>query len=319
MTFADLFCGIGGFRLGLERAGMQCAWACEIDDFCRRVYLKHWPETEPFYDDIRTITNPPTVDLVCGGFPCQPFSVAGKQLGTDDPRNLWPEMLRVIGLVRPSWVLGENVPGIGDYLDTVVSDLEARGFEVVPLEIEAAAVGANHRRARVWIVAYAVGNASSSGLHRINGRGTGAELENRCADVAHASGNGRQSRDGGRPIPDEIGNHQGALRGPLKQSRPCDNCADVPDADSCGQSGNEAQYDTKLSIPTISECGWFAESRLGRGFDGIPSWLDGSWEHGVPRVATGVKDRVNRLKSLGNAVVPQVVEWIGRRIMEATL
>ncbi len=160
----DLFSGIGGFSLGLERAGMQTVAFCEIDAFCRRVLAKHWPTT-PVYDDIRQLTarrlhhdNIPHIDLICGGYPCQPFSIAGRQRGENDPRHLWPEMHRLIREIRPRWVICENVAGHVELgLDTVLADLEHAGYAATPVIIPACAVGAPHRRDRVWIIAHAAG------------------------------------------------------------------------------------------------------------------------------------------------------------------
>jgi DNA (cytosine-5)-methyltransferase 1 len=150
----DLFSGIGGFSLGLERAGMQTVAFCEIDPYCRAVIKKHWPDI-PCHEDVRTI---PDIgcDLICGGFPCQPFSVAGKQRGTADDRHLWPAMLEVIKRERPAWVLGENVAGLIRLgLDGVLSDLETEGYSCRTFAIPACSVGAFHRRERLWIVAHA--------------------------------------------------------------------------------------------------------------------------------------------------------------------
>jgi DNA (cytosine-5)-methyltransferase 1 len=163
MRVLDLFSGIGGFSLGLERAGMRTVAFCEIDPYARKVLAKHWPEV-PIYDDVRTLTAEQlradgiAVDVICGGFPCQPFSSAsaGKRSGTDDDRYLWPEMLRLVADLRPAWVCAENVVGIdGMALEQVVSDLEAEGYEVAPiLEIPACAIGHDHRRNRYWFLGY---------------------------------------------------------------------------------------------------------------------------------------------------------------------
>jgi DNA (cytosine-5)-methyltransferase 1 len=160
----DLFSGIGGFSLGLERAGMKTAAFCEIDPFCRQVLLRHWPHT-PIYKDIRQLTarrldndQVPTIDILCGGYPCQPFSIAGKQRGANDPRHLWPEMYRLIREIRPRWVICENVAGHVELgLDAVLSDLDDAAYTATPFIIPACAVGAPHRRDRVWIVAHAAG------------------------------------------------------------------------------------------------------------------------------------------------------------------
>lgn len=161
MTHASLFSGIGGFDLAAEWAGWTNAFNCEIDPFCRKILKYHFPDAEQ-YGDIRTADFAvwrDRIDVLTGGFPCQPFSLAGKRKGTEDDRYLRPEMLRVIRTVRPRWVVGENVYGIvnwseGMVLDTVCSDLEAAGYEVQPYIISACGVGAPHRRDRCWFVAH---------------------------------------------------------------------------------------------------------------------------------------------------------------------
>jgi len=183
MRHLDLFSGIGGFAYAADQVFENVEHIfCDNDPFCRAVLRKHWPESE-IYEDIRAITdtdikrcldeyaqvNPAErdkaqsepvigVDLVTGGFPCQPFSHAGARRGTSDDRYLWPEMLRVIRLTKPAWVIAENVGGLvtwneGMVLERVCADLEAEGYEVQPLVIPAAAVNAPHRRDRIWFVA----------------------------------------------------------------------------------------------------------------------------------------------------------------------
>jgi len=160
----DLFSGIGGFSLGLERAGMKTAAFCEIDGYCRQVLARHWPGT-PIYGDIRQLNSRrlhhdriPSIDVICGGYPCQPFSIAGKRRGVQDPRHLWPEMYRLIREIRPRWVICENVSGHVELgLDTVFDDLENAGYTATPLIVPACAVGAPHRRDRIWIVAHTTG------------------------------------------------------------------------------------------------------------------------------------------------------------------
>jgi len=149
----DLFSGIGGFSLGLERAGMRTVAFCEIDPFCRKVLKKHWPDV-PIFKDIREVKNV-AADIVVGGYPCQPFSEAGERRGQEDDRHLWPEMLRVIRETRPTWVIAENVVGhVTLGLDKVLHDLEGEGYTTRPVIIPACAVDAPHRRDRVWILAY---------------------------------------------------------------------------------------------------------------------------------------------------------------------
>ena len=158
MRFGSLFAGIGGLDLGLERAGLECVWQVEIEDYCTKVLEKHWPDVTK-YKDVRDVggqTLEP-VDLIAGGFPCQPHSVAGKRRGAADDRNLWPEFIRVIRETKPRYILAENVPGIiTTYLDTVLSDLEREDYTCTTLNIPAIAFGAPHRRERIFIVAYTV-------------------------------------------------------------------------------------------------------------------------------------------------------------------
>lgn len=159
LRVGDLFAGIGGFSLGLERAGMQVVWQVEKDEFCRKVLEKHWPKVKR-YEDIRECGahNLEPVDLICGGFPCQPFSKAGKRRGSEDDRNLWPEMCRVIQELKPTWIIGENVIGFdGLGLDAYIDHLEAIGYDVAPpFEISATAVGLQTMEWHTWIIATAV-------------------------------------------------------------------------------------------------------------------------------------------------------------------
>jgi DNA (cytosine-5)-methyltransferase 1 len=155
-THIDLFSGIGGFALAARWTGFKTVAFCECEPYAKRVLRKHWPDV-PIYDDVRTFPGEryAGATLLTGGFPCQPFSLAGKRAGTDDDRYLWPEMLRVIREARPTWVLGENVPGIVKMaLDEVCVGLEREGYSVQPIGIPACAVGAWHKRQRIWIMAH---------------------------------------------------------------------------------------------------------------------------------------------------------------------
>lgn len=166
MRVLDLFSGIGGFSLGLERAGMKTVAFCEIDPFCRRVLAKHWPDV-PCHEDITKLrgSDVGSVDVVCGGPPCQPISQAsrGRSTGTSDDRWLWPEMGRLIKDLRPSWFILENssrLDGMG--LDQIWSNMEANDYEVQPFEIPAGAVKTDHIRPRCWVVGYTYRNRKSN-------------------------------------------------------------------------------------------------------------------------------------------------------------
>lgn len=159
LTVGSLFSGIGGLDLGLERAGMEVRWQVEIDPYCQRVLAKHWPNVTR-YSDIKNIdwTEVEPIDLVCGGFPCQPVSLAGKRRAQDDPRWLWPEFARCLRVLRPRFALLENVPGILTAgFGSVLADLARLGFDASWTLLPAAAVGAPHLRYRVFLVADSVG------------------------------------------------------------------------------------------------------------------------------------------------------------------
>jgi len=260
----DLFSGIGGFSLGLERAGMETVAFCEVDPFCRKVLAKHWPNVR-IHDDVRTLDGNEfrgTVDVVCGGFPCQPFSLAGKRAGKDDDRHLWPEMLRIIREVQPRYVIGENVAGfVTMELDSCLSDLEAIGYACGAFVIPACAVDAQHRRDRVWILANRDSDSKSSG-------------------TLNAETRGMQAVDGGGRI------HANA-NSASEQGRGLSSGVHAQDADSHSGSDESGRS---------AACKWKPEPGMGRVVNGIPR-------------------RMDRLRSLGNAVVPQVVEQIGLAIM----
>ena len=272
------FSGIGGLDLAAERAGFCTVGQCEWADYPTKILEKHWP-TIPRWRDIRTLTGESfyertglrTVDVISGGFPCQPFSTAGKRRGAEDDRYLWPELLRVIQEIRPAWFVGENVAGIVTMaLDTVLSDLENIGYTAQTFIIPACAVDAPHRRDRCAIVAYCQeqGNGGLSiqpGQARPPGSNTDGSGKN--AAYAKSKGLARGKREG-------------------KSAKPGFEC--------CGENVSNTE---SAELP-----GQRRATRGGRPEPGCGSW----WpvEPGVGRVANGVPNRVDRIKCLGNAVVP---------------
>ena len=229
MQHLDLFSGIGGFALAARWSGFETVAFCEIDQYCQKVLSRHWPQV-PIYSDIKKLTRQGLEsdgifqpDIITGGFPCQPFSVAGKQRGQDDNRHLWPEMLRIISELHPAWVVGENVSGfVCLALDDCISDLECQGYTVQSFVIPACAVNAPHRRDRVWIMANSQGRVREGGSQ---------ESVFRVRDLS-------------------------------------------------AQFGGSSENQRNRFNPT---------------------------EPNVGRVADGIPNRVDRLKGLGNAVVPQLV------------
>lgn len=323
MKVLDLFSGIGGFALGLHRAGFQTSAFCEIEPYCRAVLRKHWPET-PIYDDVRTLTASSLsrdgieVDVICGGFPCQPWSLAGQRKGRDDDRDLWPEMLRIIRDCQPRWVIGENVPGLDDKrfmaLDGVLSDLENAGYQARPFEIPACAVDAPHKRSRLFIVANAkhggrIGQQAGTGRNVADGRQAGRQQD---ACGAGDSGAGALEKS----------ERSGWERG--------DTDREGPGAALSSGKGNGAVVNDQGERRGEGRAG--AEVRSGRdataGTGGAGAWSDYEWlvdpqgkarrvKPGIRLLDVGISRRVDQIRSLGNAVVPQAITEIGRAIMVA--
>ncbi len=295
MNVLDLFSGIGGFSLGLESTGFFKTIAfVEKDRFCQKVLQKNFPGV-PIEDEIRNVRGSRyQADVVTGGFPCQPFSVAGKRKGTDDDRYLWDEMLRVITEVKARWIVGENVAGIinienGKVLQQIQKDLESEGFQVQCLIIPASGVGAWHQRKRVWIIAY----SDNNGSHRPKRNATiksGNEPKDRLS-----IGNDK-----------DVSNSDSRLRGRRT---------------AIGESGEneirriyskkEEQARNDIRSKTV-------------GCDAVSKQTESWWEAqselcGVPHgISYGLdKDRANRIKALGNSIVPQIAFEIGRAIIRA--
>jgi DNA (cytosine-5)-methyltransferase 1 len=267
MRVLDLFSGIGGFSLGLERAGMRTVAFCEIEPYCRAVLAERWPGV-PCFGDIRGINSYELgrlggVDLICGGFPCQDISYAGAGAGiTGERSGLWREYARVIGLVRPRYVVVENVSALLNRgLGEVLGDLAAIGYDAEWHCIPASYVGAPHRRDRIWIIAYPE-SSNDWGLETVES-------------------DGQIQQSGIGPVSPDV-----ADSSRLQPGRP--------------QQRSKRQRTRACAEPAQGSTQWLIEPDVGR-------------------VANGVPARVDRLKALGNAVVPQIPEIIGRAIMRQCL
>ncbi len=259
MNFGSLFTGIGGLDLGLERAGFNCIWQSEIDPYASRVLKKHWPAT-PNLGDINDIEweRVEPVDLVCGGYPCQPFSYAGSRNGTNDPRHLWPRFADCIRILRPRFALLENVTGhLSLGFGAVQADLAALGYNTEWDCIPAAAVGAPHLRDRVFVIATRNDGMDTNSESQPNGT-INATTQSWSSPMAHT---------------------------------------DSPFSERKCQPLRRPAQRTNADIPSTRGSNWASEPRVGR-------------------MANGIPNRMDRLKGLGNAVVPQVAEHIGRIIMD---
>ena len=311
ISHGSLFSGIGGFDLAAEWMGWNNVFNCEKDEWCRKVLKKNFPATKQFSDikEFNAKEYEGRIDVISGGFPCQPFSVAGKQRGKDDDRYLWEEMLRVVSDVKPSFIVGENVTGIiGMALDTVLSDLEAQGYTTETFIIPACGKNAWHKRDRVWIVAY----SNSIGRHYeqeenrefiYNGKWNGeieeqSRKQQQCgvskssiipADTSGKRWNDRRDNREKRYIQNDIG-----ITTEDKQEREGRQfgigkiCSILSDTNNpgCEEQRQSIAAREKFFAPKCSSW-WEAEPGMGRVVDGLPR-------------------RVDRLKGLGNAIVPQV-------------
>ena len=334
LTHLDLFSGIGGFALAAKWNGYRTLAFCDNEPYAQAVLKKHWPDV-PCHQDIREVRGElyAGVTLLTGGFPCQPFSVAGKQRGKDDNRYLWPEMLRVIREAKPTWIIGENVAGIVNLaLDQVCTDLEAEGYEVEPIIIPACAVDAPHRRDRVWIVAHSKLHGNQRTQRGINAEADCAEESFGTKDCStwESVGTGEQQRRETEQRHDDVANaisHAersahgeaagGGQRGREEQSEcqrnqvggnPANSSEDVSDTIIEGRQGRVqgGESERRENIQGHSGCG-----RSVREQSEQATWLP---EPNVGRVAHGIPNRVHRLKGLGNAIVPQVASEIIRCI-----
>ena len=341
-TVGSLFAGIGGFDLGFERQGYDIRWQVENDEYCQRVLRKHWPLVERFHDVCDCgAWNLPPVDVITGGFPCQDVSDAGERAGIDGDRSgLWREMCRIISELRPQFALVENVPGLFVRgLDRVLGDLAEIGYDAEWQVISAADVGAPHLRKRVWIVAHPEGvqsnggNDNREGIQRSasipksgNGSGeshVGDSVRGGCSGL-DGRGPGTEPADGHPQLEERGDVAHAALEGLEGYGRP----SQAGGFDRQGASGNPSTGHSQAASETVANAVRSEQGPLFRGHPGLGrQWesLEGQVSPGEPgsqwgsepnvgRVAHGVPSRVDRLKGLGNAVVPQIVEHIGHLI-----
>jgi DNA (cytosine-5)-methyltransferase 1 len=306
----DLFSGIGGFSLGLERAGMKTVAFCEIEEFPRKVLKYHWPKIKR-YKDIKNLHGKDitkSVDLICGGYPCQPFSCAGKRRGQEDGRHIWPEIARLIRELsaagnKPSWCLFENVAGhVSMGLDNVLADLEGEGYTCWPLIIPACAINAPHRRDRLWIIANSKQRRSRSENAKVGDEGWTTSKNRRTfirCENREIGTSGADPTAGNESAADAKGHGTGEA--PQQQENVLQRERLDPDHQVKRLEREGIQRPTSQRNRAWDEPWVEAATRLCRMDDGISRRMD----------------RSKRLKALGNSVVPQIVEIIGRAIMQA--
>jgi DNA (cytosine-5)-methyltransferase 1 len=365
LTVGSLFSGIGGLDLGLERAGMNVIWQSEIDPYASRVLAKHWPEV-PNHGNIKNIRWGDVVrpDVICGGYPCQPFSTAGKRQGTDDPRHLWPWVREAISELRPRYAILENVRGhVSLGLSTVLGEMASIGYDAEWQIVSAASVGAPHRRDRVIIVAYPSEQRKHERGHNNNQNALGQrhsiqEPVGRSHSISANTFGQLANPDNSRHIhrQPEIFTAENwlnalSLIGPGSTNVANTNSGDTTDGrqrevvqsedTGWGNDRSRSRSDTRqVSMGSSGEATSNVANtdtrETSRGFRGVPtdtgqvrsernhprgeeSHAGRQWwavEPDVGRVAHGVPNRVDRLKGLGNAVVPQVAELVGHMVME---
>lgn len=352
LTFGSLFAGIGGIDLGLERADMRCEWQVENNEFCQKILAKYWPDVARYGDvrsigrhigDIHTCYIPVTdVDVLAGGFPCQPHSQAGERKASQDERDLWPEFYRLIRELEPRWVMAENVLGLlssedGAFFGGILRDLAKAGYDARWQVLSAADFGAPHLRERVILVAYPRSSERErsaqfqTGRNQISGGRDIWPDTDRCSDVAHTLDTRQQdTRDIGAF---EVPRWQESRwkQGTSGIRRSGESVMANPDFQSL-EVGPCFGRDAFTQLSPLErgsdgpEWSWPTQPSMGRTTHGIPRWLDRyrwparpgqsqeAWE--APRVVTEKKiNRTARLKGLGNAVVPALAEYVGRCIM----
>ena len=319
----DLFSGIGGFALGLESTGgFETVGFCDNEPFAQKVLKKHWPDV-PCYEDVRDVgvdtVGLDRIDIITGGFPCQPYSVAGKQ-DPNDNRQLWPEMFRIIKEIRPTYVIGENVRNLisireGVVFEQVCTDLEGEGYEVQTFVLPASAVNAPHQRYRCWIVAY---SRCEHGEQRNAAKLDEKQTKRSSRTVHDKSGSKRQSDN----VSDtnNTGDRTSKRRADKNREKEVKGWKEQPQSKSSRYSEDVADSCSTRRKVGIPEKGYRKEgnaeepnndSHRHSGWQGKDNW---TVEPSVGRVAHGIPRRVDRLRGLGNAIVPQIAMQIGLTI-----
>jgi DNA (cytosine-5)-methyltransferase 1 len=320
LTFGSLFSGIGGFDKGLTAAGMRCLWQAECDPLCRRVLAKHWPNVLR-YRDVREVgADSPRVDLIAAGWPCTEISDAGTRKGLEGENSgLWVEVERIVRILRPQYVLLENVVALRwRGLDRVLGEMVSLGYDLEWESIPASAVGAPHIRDRIWIVARRRVSDSVSNELRVEWERDGEQRQ-----LADTDARRRRSRRTGksRNARTETSSAQSRGRGEA-----------LADANS-GPSNGRPIFDRESFERFVErvKSAWESEPSVGGNADGLPVELDGpearstrpvhAWERGVSRTVTTRSEaeeehRVARLHALGNSLIWQIPWWIGERILE---
>ena len=336
MTHGSLFSGIGGFDLAAQWMGWKNVFHVERDPFCRQVLTHHFPQSQSF-DDVKTFDATPfrgRVSIISGGFPCQPFSAAGKRAGTSDDRYLWPEMFRIIREARPTYVVAENVRGLlswndGLVLDTVCADLEGEGYEVCPVVLPAAGVNAPHRRDRIWIVAT---NANALRLQQRTDAGKVGRGQSEVCQKGHqfaepieatraawdaSNANGQECERGGSTSERK---REAAEQGRNRIQRTTSRLGKKSDV--ANANGQQLEPRNKQGATT----GTTFEKVRAEPFDGPRGWEEFptfppicGGDDGLPSRLDGItipKWRRESIKAYGNAIVPQVALQIFRALEE---
>ena len=307
MKHLDLFSGIGGFSLAAEWAGIKTVAFCEIDAYAQKVLKKNFPSI-PIFSDIKKLKRSDIkyeIDIITGGFPCQPFSVAGRKKGTEDDRDLWPQMFRVIQEFKPTWIIGENVANFTSMaFQRTKTDLESEGYEVQPLIIPACAVNAPHRRDRVWIVGYSKHNGLLTTKEQRSIDKTGNNDKEREINPIQFKGT-----SGPRNNETMAHSRCSLLQGGIKQG--ANGMEDKEQDANIDQRSSDVAYAERKRLQRQRE----KPIRVDSEYQDISNSCWWHIEPDVGRMAHGVPNRVDRLKGLGNAIVPQVAYQILKGIM----